>query len=402
MTGHGRAAVAAWRAPGRVNLIGDHTDYNEGLVLPFAIDRGTRVSATPRAGDVVRVSSAQRPGRAVEARVDVVPGARTHTWADYVLGCVWALRSSGVEVAGAQLLVDGDLALGAGLSSSASLTCATTLALLDLAGVSCSSIEVAQLARQAEVEFVGAPVGLMDQIVSMSATPGHATFLDVRDLTVEQVRFDPAAAGRRLMIIDSRVRHRVPEGAYAARVAACHEAATALGVGSLRDVVDVVEVDALTDPVLRARARHVVSENERVSRTVELLVAQRLDELGPVLLASHASLRDDFEVSTPELDVAVEAAVSAGADGARLTGAGFGGSVITLVPQDRWSAVASAVAAAYAARDWQVPDVWPAQAAGGARRVSAQHFGDDLSNPLSPDRRMGEGSPAYPSPGGLP
>ena len=401
MTESARPSTCTWWAPGRVNLIGDHTDYSDGLVLPFAIQRGTRVVVARRADGVVRVASAQRPGAVVERTAEVLPSARTHGWDDYVLGCVWALRSSGIAVDGVQVLVDGDIALGAGLSSSASLTCATTLALLDLVGATRSPLEVAQLARLAEVEFVGAPVGLMDQLVSVSATAGHVTFLDTRDLTVEQVPFDVAAAGRCVMVVDSRVRHRVPDGAYADRVAACGSAAAALGMGSLRDVEGVERVERLADPVLRARARHVVTENQRVRRTVELLNAGRIDEVGPLLLASHASLRDDFEVSTTELDVAVESVISAGADGARLTGAGFGGSVIALLPVDRFSAAAAAVGSAYLARGWSPPDVWMAQAGPGARRVAPQHSGDDLSNPPAPGRRMGEGFPAYPSPGGL-
>ncbi len=390
-----------------MNLIGDHTDYNNGLVLPFAIAQGTRVTAE-RTGDKRVSVTSSTPSEPVETSVDVEPSSRSNTWADYVLGCFWAVRQAGIELDGVRISVDGDVPRGAGLASSASLTCATTLALLDVFDAQFSLLEVAQLARAAETDFVGAPVGLMDQVVSVFATPGHATLLDVARLSTEQVRFEPEREGRCLLVVDSGVRHQVPAGVYAERVAACQEAAAELGVESLSLIADPVDVDRLSDPVLRARARHVVSENARVREVAEHLRAGQPDQIGPALLASHASLRDDFEVSTPELDLLVTAATAAGADGARLTGAGFGGCVIVLAPVQRRRAVEQSLRRASAERGGPEPRIWSAQAGPGAHRLPPGHDEDagqrtdeELSIPLSPDRRMGEGF-EYPPHGGLP
>jgi galactokinase len=351
----GADPAGIWQAPGRVNLIGEHTDYNDGFALPFAIDATVSVAAASRDDDLMVLTSCQEPGGEVTvALADLTPGS-VPGWAAYPAGVAWAFRTAGHQLGGVSLAVDADLAVGSGLSSSAALECAAALAMTDLYQVTVSRTEVARLARLAENEFVGAPTGIMDQIAVMLAEAGHVLLLDCRTAATTQIPFDPATAGLTIVIIDTRARHELTDGGYATRRAACEQAARLLGVPALRDVADVGVLDRLGDPLLRRRARHVVTENARVLQTVELLRAGRLADLGPLLTASHFSLRDDFEVSWPEADVAVEASAAAGALGARMTGGGFGGSLIALVPADQVDVVTDAVTRAFAARDWRPP-----------------------------------------------
>ena len=331
----GRDPDGVWAAPGRVNLIGEHTDYNDGFVLPAAIDRQVVAAAGRREGGRLRVWSLQERQPADLELAEIGPG-RVEGWAAYPAGVAWALAEAGAEVGGADLVVDGDMPAGAGLSSSAALECATATALADLSGARLDRAALAAVARRAENEVVGVPSGVMDQMVSMLGRAGHALFLDTRSLDTEQVPLPLEAAGLCLLVLDTRAGHRLVDGAYADRRSACEAAAAVLGVAALRDAtLEQVEAAAgeLGEERLR-RARHVVTENARVLEAVELLRAGELDRLGPLLAASHASLRDDYAVSSPELDTAVEAAVAAGAVGARMTGAGFGGSAIALTATD--------------------------------------------------------------------
>jgi galactokinase len=367
----GRDPDGVWAAPGRVNLIGEHTDYNDGFVLPAAIDRLVRVAAGRRRDGRLRLWSLQADPPADLAVAEVGPG-RVEGWAAYPAGVAWALERAGVEVAGADLVVDGDVPAGSGLSSSAALECATAAALADLHGAELDRPALAALARRAENEVVGVPSGVMDQMVSMLGRAGHALFLDTRSLETEQVPLPLEEAGLRLVVLDTGAGHRLVDGAYADRRAACEAAAATLGVPALRDAtLEQVEAAgaALGDPGLR-RARHVVTENARVLAAVELLRAGDLDRLGPLLAASHASLRDDYEVSSDELDTAVEAAVAAGAVGARMTGAGFGGSAIALVPAGLVGSVADRVADAFAAAGFAAPVVAAVVPSDGARRLA--------------------------------
>jgi galactokinase len=284
----------------------------------------------------------------------------------------WALGQAGVELGGADLVVDGDVPAGSGLSSSAALECATATALADLGGAGLDRAALAALARRAENEVVGVPSGVMDQMVSMLGRAGHALFLDTRSLGAEQVPLPLEAAGLCLLVIDTRAGHRLVDGAYADRRAACGAAAAVLGVPALRDATPALlerHAAALGDPG-RRRARHVVTENARVLAAVELLRAGELDRLGPLLAASHASLRDDYEVSSPELDTAVEAAVAAGAVGARMTGAGFGGSAIALVETALAGRVADRARYAFAAAGFGPPQVTAVVPSDGARRLA--------------------------------
>ena len=367
----GRDPEGVWAAPGRVNLIGEHTDYNDGFVLPAAIDRLVLVAAGRRAGGRLRLWSLQAGPPADLELAGIGPG-RVEGWAAYPAGVAWALAQAGVELGGADLVVHGDVPAGSGLSSSAALECATATALADLHGAGLDRAALAGLARRAENEVVGVPSGAMDQMVSMLGRAGHALFLDTRSLGTEQVPLPLEAAGRCLVVIDTRAGHRLVDGAYADRRAACEAAAAVLGVPALRDATaEQVEAaaGALGDPG-RRRARHVVTENARVLAAVELLRAGDLDGLGPLLGASHASLRDDYEVSSPELDTAVEAAVAAGAVGARMTGAGFGGSAIALVEAALAGRVADQARAAFAAAGFGPPEVTFVVPSDGARRLA--------------------------------
>jgi galactokinase len=361
-------------APGRLNLIGEHTDYNDGFVLPFALDRGTFAAAAPHQDAVLELTSRQAGGFGasplgrIEIPLDsVAPGSVTG-WAAYPAGVVWALREAGYPVPGARVAVDSDLPQGAGLSSSAALECAVALALTELAGLDVVRPELAAIARRAENDFVGVPTGIMDQSAALLCQAGHALLLDCRSGETDSVPLDPARSGLALVIIDTRARHALTESGYGARHIECEEAARALGVRTLRDVAGPESLSALADPVLRRRARHVITENQRVLETAALLRRGKVDEIGRLLNESHASLRDDFEISWPEADVAVDAAAGAGALGARMMGGGFGGSVIALLPQDG-AAVHEAVRAAFRGRGWPDPGFLNAPPSSSARRL---------------------------------
>ncbi|MGN6331652.1 MAG: galactokinase [Motilibacteraceae bacterium] len=370
-TAFGTDPEGTWCAPGRVNLIGEHTDYNDGFVLPLALPQRVTVAARRREDGVLRLRSLQEDGE-----VEVAPGdgpGDVAGWAAYVAGVAWALREKGVDVPGADLVVDGEVPLGAGLSSSAALECAVGLALLDLAGAALSPTELALAAQHAENDYVGTPCGVMDQMASVHGQRGHVLFLDTRSLEVEPVPFDLERRGLALLVVDTRAPHRLVDGEYAERRATCHAAAKALGVPALRDVAlsDLPsELDRLDSDVARRRVRHVVTEDARVLEVVDHL--RRGEDprvVGPLLTASHASLRDDYEVTVPELDTAVDAALAAGAHGARMTGGGFGGSVIALVEAADVDAVSDAVAAAFDEAGFAPPRTFVAVPAEGAHRV---------------------------------
>jgi len=368
---YGQQPDGVWRGPGRVNLIGEHTDYNDGLVLPFALPWGIDAAVARTDTGVVEVSSRQKPDQPARvALADLAPGTPPG-WAAYAAGVVWALREAGHEAGGARVLIDADLPIGAGLSSSAALECAVAIALNDLYDLGLSAPDLARLTQRAENAFVGAPTGGMDQNASLRARAGHALYLDMRTGGATNVPFDLESAGMRVLIIDTRVKHALVNSEYAQRRKECEEAARILGVPALRDVEDLdAALARLDDPVLRRRVTHVVTEDHRVNATVGLLRAGALREVGAMLNASHISLRDDFEVSSPELDTAVEAAFAAGARGARMTGGGFGGAAIALVDAAKTDAVREKVATAFSAKSWRAPEFHTAVAAEGAHRVA--------------------------------
>jgi galactokinase len=368
-----------WLAPGRANLMGEHTDYNDGFVLPFALGQGITVAAARRNGRRLTLCSRQEPADVVEVDLDGLAPGRVTGWAAYPAGVAWALAAAGHRVPGACLAIDSDLPAGAGLSSSAALECATALALTSLGGLDVPRAELVTIARRAENEFAGVPTGIMDQSASLLCRAGHALLLDCRSLETSQVPFDPAAAGAGLLLINTRAGHELADGEYGQRRAECEEAARRLGIPSLRSLTDLADTDSLTDPMLRRRVRHVVTDNQRVLDVVALLrapsgpSADTFPEIGRLLTQAHASLRDDFEVSWPEADAAVEAALAAGAAGARMIGGGFGGSVLALVPaaaDQGCGPVRDALTAAFARHGWTAPEFLGAVPADSARQVS--------------------------------
>jgi galactokinase len=346
----GRAPEGGWAAPGRVNLIGEHTDYNDGLAMPFALPHVTRAAVARRDDGLLRLRSADMEDGVVELAVaDLAPGT-TPGWVRYPAAVLWSLRQAGHDVGGADLLYDSNVPVGGGLSSSAALQVVTALALTELHGVrGMSRQDLALLCQSSENTYVGAPVGVMDQTASACCTDGHALHLDVRGLGQRQVPLDLAAAGLAMVAVDTRVKHAHADGAYGERRAGCEAAAAALGLPALRDVPFEGLADALAalpDDRLRRLTRHVVTENQRVEEVLALCDAGRVREIGPVLTAGHVSLRDDFQVSCPELDLVVDTALAAGALGARMTGGGFGGSAIVLLEAGDLERVTDAVAAA--------------------------------------------------------
>ncbi|WP_405977123.1 galactokinase [Streptomyces sp. NBC_00158] len=368
---HGHAPEGVWAAPGRVNLIGEHTDYNDGFALPMALPQSTLLAARRRGDDLLRVHSAQGDGRVAEFAVaDLAPGA-AGGWARYPAGVVWALRERGLPVGGADLHVDSTVPTGAGLSSSAALQCAVAVAYDELYGLRLERPELALVVQYAENAFAGVPCGVMDQMASLCCAEGGALYLDSRGPSVRQVPFDLTGHGLSLLVLDTRVKHDLADGAYAALRAGCERAAGLLGLPALRDLAEEGLAGALEGlpGELVPLVRHVVTENARVGLAVEHLTAGEPEGLGPLLTAGHASLRDDYRVSCPETDLAVEAAVAAGALGARMTGGGFGGSVIALVRAGRAESVGRAVSEAFAAAGFARPAVLDAVPSAGARRI---------------------------------
>jgi galactokinase len=355
-----------WAAPGRVNLIGEHTDYNEGFVMPFALPFYSVAAvaksdtwefhSTYGGGDTVRAD-----GLGTSAEDGVAD------WAGYLAGTAWALNESGYPVGPVRVAIHSDVPHGAGLSSSAALECAILIALADLYGHEIDRGEAARIAQKAENEYVGAPTGVLDQSASLLCTEGNVMFMDCRDLSREQVPFDLAAEGLQILVIDTNAPHRHADGEYASRRADCEEAARLLGVPFLRDAPKDAHLD---DDRLNRRLRHILTENERVLDTARVLKGGSVAGIGDLLTASHASMRDDYEISCAELDSAVDAALGAGALGARMTGGGFGGSAIALVEATAAAKVEAAVVEAAAAKGLPTPRVFVARAAAGAHRVA--------------------------------
>jgi galactokinase len=367
----GQAPDGVWSAPGRVNLIGEHTDYNEGFVLPFAIDRTARVAIRRRDDQRVRLMSSYAGADPVEADLTELSPDALHGWEAYPLGVVWALQQEGVDVPGFDLYLESSVPTGAGLSSSAAIESAVALSLNDLAGAGLSRPQLVQVGRRAENEVVGAPTGILDQSASLLSTDGHAVFLDCRTQESDAVPLDLAAANLAILVIDTKVSHAHATGGYGDRRASCEKGARMAGVPSLRDlaVADLARLSSVLDEETYRRVRHILTENERVLKTVKLLRDQGPTTIGPVLNASHDSMRDDFEISCAELDLAVSTAQQAGALGARMTGGGFGGSAIALLSTSDQDRIQSAVLAAFAAAGFRRPDVFVVEPGQGATRL---------------------------------
>lgn len=366
-----RSADALWQAPGRVNLIGEHTDYNDGFVLPVALPHSITAAAARRDDGILRFVSLQDESR-VETHIDKLEPQMLSGWAAHPAGVIWALQEAGHHIGGLDLLVDGTVPVGAGLSSSAALACATALATADLHGLELERHALARLAQRAENDFVGMPCGILDQSASLLSRAEHALFLDTRTQRTEHIPLPLAAHGLQLLVINTRAEHRLVDGEYAKRRRTCENAAAELGVSALRDIALHELPDALTklpDDVMRRRVRHVVTENARVLDTARLLRSDAITDIGPLLTASHASLRDDYEVTIPQLDLAVETALNAGALGARMTGGGFGGCVIALVPTEKIEPCTSAVRKAFRERHLTKPEHYTVTPSEGAQQL---------------------------------
>ena len=377
--------------------MGEHTDYNEGFVLPFALAQGVTARVAPRDDGQLVLRSAQAPGEASAIALDsLAPGSVTG-WAGYPAGVAWALRAAGYPVRGASVDIDSNLPVGAGVSSSAALECAVALALCSLSGLDVPRPELAAIAQRAENDFVGAPTGIIDQSAALLCTRDHALLLDCGTLQASQVPFLPGRAGAVVLVIETRVPHALVSGEYAARRAECEQAARLLGVAALGDVTDLRKLDRLDDPVLRRRARHVVTDSARAQVMAAVLLdparSDRYQLAGELLTEGHASLRDDFEVSWPAADVTVAAAVKAGGYGAKMIGGGFGGSVLALVPAERAGRLRASVTEALTTRGWAAPEFLDAVASPAARRLALQaragtRAGGQAGGP-GPGRRAG-------------
>jgi len=366
LTGHSPTGV--WAAPGRINLIGEHTDYNDGFVLPFALPQAAYVAAAQRDDRRWRIRSVDLDETVELGQDELVPGSPG--WHSYLAGVVWALQQAGHTVSGADLVLTSDVPLGAGLSSSAAIECAALAALADLNGLEIAPLDRAKLARVAENAYVGAPTGLLDQAASTLCIADHALFLDCRSFETRQVPLAVTAAGLEILVIDTRTRHSHVDGEYAARRASCEQACRILGVPALRDVTDLDGALARLPEEIGRRVRHIVSEDERVLNAVAALGAGEYARLGELMTESHASMRDDYEITETSVDLAVATACDAGALGARMTGGGFGGCVLALVRADQVEPVSAAVRAAFAAAGFSAPVTFLGRPSAGARRLS--------------------------------
>jgi galactokinase len=364
----GEEADLVAAAPGRVNLIGEHIDYSDGFVLPFAIKDRTFVAARKRSDSTVRIASAQRRNKIVTVDINQVKPGLKGEWERYALGVLWSI---GVTK-GVDLMIDGHVPLGAGLSSSAALECSVATAMNHLFDMGFNLEELARLTQKAENQYVGVPCGIMDQSVSLMATQGSALLLDCRDLSTKNISFDVASHGLELLIIDTQAHHALTDGGYAERRASCESVVAKLGITSLRELtIDQLEGSrALINETEYVRARHAVTEMKRVLDCVEALNASDFEKVGQLINQSHISLRDDYTVSCPELDTAVDAALSAGALGSRMVGGGFGGSAIALIQASKTTETINAIDKAFSNKGFKAPRFFTSLPSQGAELIS--------------------------------
>ncbi|QYF72562.1 galactokinase [Cryobacterium sp. PAMC25264] len=369
-----REPAGLWFGPGRVNLIGEHTDYNDGFVFPFAINRRAVVALTLRDDRMLRVASSFTE-EIVEISLDDLSPETVSGWSAYPLGVAWALGQKGADlsaVTGFDIFIDSDVPIGAGLSSSAAIECATAVALDEVWNLGFDKQVLVRVGQLAENEVVGAPTGILDQSASLLGETDSAVFLDCRSFESEVIPLGFDDAGLELLVIDTKVSHAHATGGYASRRASCETGARLMGVPSLRDLTvdDLPRAATTLDDETFRRVRHILTENQRVLDTVRVLREEGPGAIGTLLDASHASMRDDFEISVAELDLAVDTARAAGALGARMTGGGFGGSAIALTPHALIPAVQQAVSEAFTAAGFTAPDMFVVRAAAGAARLS--------------------------------
>lgn len=354
-------------APGRVNLIGEHIDYSDGFVLPFAISDRTYAAVRIRDDRTVRITSIQRRNKVVEVNLDSIKPGLKGEWERYPLSVIWALGlTSGVDI-----LIDGHVPLGAGLSSSAALECSLATALNHLFSLGYSLQDLARLTQKGENDYVGVPCGIMDQSVSLMAQAGSALLLDCRDLSTKNISFDVASNGLELLIIDTQAHHSLTDGGYAERRTSCESAVAKLGIQSLRELT-IEQLNSTKSQLTETeftRARHAVTEMQRVLDAVKVLETKNFEALGQLLNQSHASLRDDYTVSCPELNSAVDASISAGALGARMVGGGFGGSAIALIKAAHTDQSIAAVEKEFAEKKFKAPRFFTSLPSQGAEII---------------------------------
>jgi len=362
----GYRPLGVWSAPGRANLIGEHTDYNNGFVLPFGIDKRTYAAVAKREDNKIRVATSFSAELVEIELQDTKPEGLD--WALYPLGVAWVMRQ-GLD-SGFDLYLDSDVPVGAGLSSSAAVECSVALAINDIWNCGHSGQELALIGQKAENEVVGAPTGIMDQTASMLAQADSAVLIDCKSLETEVIELGFGAKDLVVAVIDTQVSHRHSDGGYKSRRDACELGATTMDVSSLRELnsADLPKAKSLLDDLTYRRVRHIITENDRVLDTVSALKSGELEKLGPLFAASHASMRDDFEISIPELDLAVETAVRTGAIASRMTGGGFGGAAIALIASDKLLELEEAVAKAFEEAGFGQPRVFAVSASAGAKR----------------------------------
>jgi galactokinase len=361
------------RAPGRVNIIGEHTDYTGGYVFPMAIELGVTAHVSTRDDRKLLISS-NLINDSIELDLDELAPNKVHNWSDYVAGSVWSVARFHKIPFGLDIRLTADLPLGAGMSSSAAVECSVILALTQLLEINPGKRELARWAKDAENIYVGVPTGSMDQVASLFGKKGHALFFDTRDDVIEQVPIDLTSQNSVFAVIDTRTKHALVDGGYAARRADCEVGSKILGVEFLRDINDLNSaIDTLknldADERIIKRVRHVVSENQRVLDAVAALKNNDLTQLGILMNASHESLKSDFEVSCEELNLAVAVAITCGAYGARMMGGGFGGSAIALIPKDKVSELTQRVTQAFDSSKFNAPKVYQVTASEGAHIV---------------------------------
>lgn len=355
-------------APGRVNLIGEHIDYSQGYVLPFAIDAVTKCAIAVRSDRRIRIISAQKENEIIESNLGNIAVKQGSAWSKYVYGVIWAMEiDSGLDIH-----VDGRVPLGAGLSSSAALECSLATALDHLFHLERSPVELARLAQRAENDYVGVPCGIMDQSISLMGRAGYGLLLDCQDLSTRHVKIDFAAQNLKLLIIDTQVHHALSDGGYAKRRQSCEQVAKIFSIPSLRQLsmVNLLAHKSKLSDIEFKRARHGVSEMARVLEAVEVLEGKDFGALGQLLNRSHDSLRDDYEVSCPELDLAVTTALKGGALGARMVGGGFGGSAIALINEGDAGAISLAIERAFAGKGFKAPRFFDSLPSDGAKVIS--------------------------------
>jgi galactokinase len=355
-------------APGRVNLIGEHIDYSEGFVLPFAIDAVTKCAIAKRDDEKIRIISAQKKNEVIESNLEAIAAKEGSAWSRYIYGVIWAME---IET-GLDIYIDGKVPLGAGLSSSAALECSLATALNHLFHLEKTLPELARLTQRAENDYVGVPCGIMDQSISLMARAGYGLLLDCQDLSTRHIKIDFASKSLRLLIIDTQAHHALTDGGYAKRRESCEEVAKIFSIPSLRQLSmeSLLAHKAKLSELQFKRARHGVSEMLRVLDAVKALEAEDFEALGQLLNQSHNSLRDDYEVSCPELDLAVDTALSSGALGARMVGGGFGGSAIALIKESDAGTISSTIERAFAKNGFKAPRFFDSLPSDGAKVIS--------------------------------